>query len=350
MNKALLIIADKQQWLRLEDGVVVDDGGFDQTPEAIEGEERIFLAPAADVVLTKVEFAALAPAQARAAARLQLAGDSLIEPADLHVAISDDGEWAGTVSQADVQSWKETYQADGIIPPQMLLAGTANPSMVPWSDGVLASSEDMLVFADEALLSQLIPGADFEVLSPELVEDQLVKLTAEPKLDLLQGDFSPRPPALISAAQKRLALWLALAAGLIALAIPTVQLIRLNSSAAIAEETAASRALAAIGGQGSAEQAIPALDAKLTAMRGGGAGFGKTSQAVFAAMQQTTGVEAQSLQFLFDGQMVLQVKATKAEDIQQLAARIQAVGLTVSMGPLNPAQSQPVTELRISGL
>jgi general secretion pathway protein L len=350
MSRALIIIADTNQWYRLEDGNIVDQGRFDESPDPIDGEERIFLPGAAEIVLSKVDFASLTPAQARAAARLQLAGDSLIEAADLHVAVSDDGEWAATVSHAAMQSWTETHQANRIIPPQMLLAGSQKPSVLPWADGLLVASEDILAFVDEAWTNHFVAGVSLQTVTPDVIEARLSLLTSDSKLDLRQGEYAPRPPALISPEQKRLGLWLAVAAGLIAITIPTVQLVRLNASAAIAEDTASSRALAAMGGQGSAEQAISALDAKLSSLRGGGAGFGKTSQAVFAAMQQTAGVEAQSLQFLNDGQMTLQVKATKAEDIQQLAARMQAVGLIVAVGALNPAQSQPVTELRISGL
>ncbi len=350
MNRQLLIIADWDEWRILDHGAFTDTGALDELPHPVEGVERIVIPTAAEIVLARVDFAGLAPAQARAAARMQLAGESLLDSADFHVAVSDDGGWGATASQSAVAGWRAQYRADRIIPPQMLLASAGGPTVAAWGDGFLVSGQQGLAFADQPLLDHILANAEFETLSQDVIEHRLIELAAAPTLDLLQGQFAARPPALFNASQKRLAAWLAVAAGLFALAIPTVQLVRLNASAGIAEETAKSRALAAIGGQGTQEQAITALDAKLTAMRGGGAGFGKTSQAALAAMQQTASVEALSLQFTTDGQMVMQVKAAKAEDIGQLTARMQALGLIVSVGALNPAQSQPVTELRISGL
>ena len=350
MSSTLLIIADLNEWQLIEAGQLVSRGDLQSLPNPDVDHARVFMAPASEIILSKVEFAGLALAQARAAAQLQLSSDSLLDAADFHVGVSDDGEWAATASRAVINGWIEDHNPTKIIVPQLLLAGTDGATLAKWGYGMLLVAGTDLIFTDDALLEHVISGTDFEILDDVQIDEKLISLSADHKLDLLQGEFSPQAPAVINPAQKRQIGWLALAAALIAVAIPTVQLVRLNASAALAEETAQSRALAAIGGQGSQEQAIAALDAKLFALRGGGAGFGKTAQAVFAAMQQTPGVEALSLQYMPDGQMIMQVKATNANDIQQLSSRMVALGLIVSMGPINPAQSQPVVDFRVTGL
>ena len=350
MSGTLLIIADLSEWQLIEAGQLVSRGDMDSLPSPDKDHVRMFLAPASEIIISKVEFAGLARAQARAAAQLQLSSDSLLDRADFHVAVSDDGEWAATASREDLKAWIKQYQPASIMAPQFMFIGANSPTVAKWGRGTLLATGAELIFTDDALLDHVIGSAEFDLFDADQMDAKLIALTADSRLDLMQGEFAPQAPALIDPAQKRLMIWLALAAALIAMAIPTVQLVRLNASAVLAEQTAQSRAFAAIGGQGSEEQAIATLDAKLFSLRGGGAGFGKTAQAVFAAMQQTAGVEALSLQFLPDGQMIMQVKGGTANDLQQFSSRMAALGLNVSMSPINPAQSQPVVDVRVAGL
>ena len=351
MRRVELILSEPHlAWVHLDDGEVVVRGDADTLPERDTERVRVFVPAVDDVILSPVDLAELPPAQARAAARLAIGDESLIPSGDLHVVCSEDGLTAASVSRMAVAQWIADCDPDIILPAALLLPRT--------DEGVCTAHLGAL----KLVRSPLFAGGWDDVITPLMIGDQPIQaLTAAefdaamaaaatgPEMNLRQGEFERRTRLTLDGALVRKTCWLVGALIVITLLIPLIAMIRLNTQSDTLEATARTAAQTAVGANVPEDQALAALDARLAALRGGGAGFANTSAAVNLAVQATPNVELTMITFTPDGVFRASVRATKPEEIDAVAARMRALGLEVESGSLNPAQGQPIVELKVRG-
>ena len=89
------------------------------------------------------------------------------------------------------------------------------------------------------------------------------------------------------------------------------------------------------------------LAERLSALRGGGAGFGATAAAAFAAVRDTPNVDLGSLRFDRDGSLQISVLAGGAGDVAALQQRLSAAGFLVSAGAPRPGGGRQITDLTV---
>jgi general secretion pathway protein L len=351
MSRVELILSEPHlAWVHLDDGEVVVRGDADTLPERDAELVRVFVPPADDVILSPVDLAELPPAQARAAARLAVADESLILSDDLHVVCSEDGLTAASVSRMAVAQWIADFDPDVILPAALLLPRT--------DEGVCTAHLGAL----KLVRSPLFAGGWDDVITPLMIGDAPVQaLTAaefdaamaaaaiNPEMNLRQGEFERRTRLTLDGTLLRKIGWLVVALIVTTLVIPLVTMIRLNAQSDTLEATARTAAQTVVGANVPEDQALTVLDARLAALRGGGAGFANTSAAVNLAVQATPNVELTMMTFTPDGLLRAGIRATEPEEIDAVAARMRALGLEVESGPLNPAQGQPIVELKVRG-
>lgn len=352
MSKICLIFPDAERhWLHIEDGVIVARGG----QAAQDGQTRLLVAPARDIALHTLDLAGLAPAQARAAAALALADKSLLPPDQRHIACGAQGEGAQSrpvalVSHALMQAWVERFDPDIIVPAPLLLPqpdeGYVRATL---GEEVVLRGVDSGFAEDEVLTPLIIGDASVINLERQEVEAALIAAASHPPINLREGEFARRRQWRVDPQWLRRISWIGAALILVTALIPLVQIARLSWASKTLEETSASVAQAALGEAVAPETAVAALDARLTALRGGGAGFAKTAAAASRAIEATANVELTAMVFDPGGMLRLTLRATSADEIATVQARMRAAGLDVTTGPVNPGQGQPIAEIQVRG-
>lgn len=352
MSNALVLFLPERpdsawRWLRFAGDAVVGRGeGAETIPatpaDTAEIERVVAVAPAGAMTLDWAELPKLAPAQARAAAKL-LASENTIQPVEaLHVALGepDDDADAGarpmaTLDAARMSAWLAALQARGLDPdaivPAALLLPRPETGFVRGALGeeTVVRGRDSGFVEDPQFAPLLIGDAPTDTLDREALERAIAVGVADPLLDLRQGAFARRRRWAIDWKQvRRLAIIGAAIAG-VTLAINLALILRYTLAADQLErraEVAAAEALPAGAAQGNA---VALLDERLAGMRGGGYGFSVTAGAVFAAVEGVPAVDLNAMTFERDGTMKLTVTAVTGPEVEAVKARLEALGLRV---------------------
>jgi general secretion pathway protein L len=164
-------------------------------------------------------------------------------------------------------------------------------------------------------------------------------------LDLRQGPFARRrqwrvEPALV----RRLAL-LAAAILLVTLAIQVATIMRYTFGADALEAETRRVAAAALPRSPGVTNPSLELSDRLDALRGGGAGFGATASALFAAIRATPNVELSGLAFNPDGSLRAIVAGDNPASLADVVRRVEAAGFTAELGPPRNGGGRRVADL-----
>jgi general secretion pathway protein L len=338
-------LGDAPHWLLIHDDVMKSRGaGFERGA----GETLILIPPVHAVTVQRVDLPDLAPAQAQAAARLIISEDALVPMDQLHIACS--GNLIAVADRAAVAAWVDDHDPDVILPAPLLL-----PEPTEGFTRALTGDEAILRgrgqgFAEDAVVTPIITGsAVITTLDCHAFDAAIITATASPELSLRQGVFARKRDWSIDRAVIRKLAMMAAGLALISLLVPLVEIIRLNHASNLLEARSLSLAQSAIGDSASGAAARTALDARLAASRGGGAGFMATASAVSRAVEAVANVEITALTFEADGTMAVSLRATSPAEIDAVAARMRAMGLVVSPGPINSSEGQPHVEMQVHG-
>lgn len=338
------------RWLRVADGAIVARGTGH--PEAADDETVALIVAAADVALHPADYDGLAPAQARAAAQLA-AADLAIAPLEtLHVAA---GDGFAVIANQRIAALLAQAQAAGFDPDLVIPAPLLLPKV---DDGyVRASIGDELMlrgqgtgFVDDPAVTALMTSdASIGSATPEALEAAIVDAVRMPAINLRQGAFARRRAwKTLRPKFSRLAR-LAAAIGAFALMIPLVAITRLNQTSGALERETSQVAQSALGGSVSAEDATAKLDVALADLRGGGAGFLPTANAVIAAVEATANVELVGLAFDPDGILRVSARATSPAELTALQQRLREGGFDITAAPITSNQGQPLIDLQVRG-
>jgi general secretion pathway protein L len=356
MSSIRIIFPDVEaHWLRIEGGAIIARGDQAEMLAASDDETRLLVAPARNVSLHALDLPDLAPAQARAAAQLALAEKSLLTSDQLHIACGAQGDGASSrtiaiVSRTDMQAWIEAFDPNVIVPSPLLLPCPDQGYVRAYlGDEVVLRGTESGFAEDETLTPMIIRDAPVITLDKDALEAVLIAAAANPPINLREGEFARQRKWRVDQKWLKRTAWIVAALLLVSLLIPLIQITRLSWASDTLEETSASLAQAALGEAVAPEAAVGALDARLAALRGGGAGFVKTAAAASRAIEATTNIELTAMTFNPDGTLRLTLRATTADEIRTVQARMRAAGLDVTSGPINPSQGQPVVETQVRG-
>jgi general secretion pathway protein L len=338
--RLLFLSADAEAsvaWRLYDDGQPIAAGDDVATCPPDQPEARVIaIAPAADTMVNWAELPALAPAQARAAARLLAAENSVVPLDTLHVAVSDADDMGDraivSVDRALLAGWIARLQLlghepDAILPAALLLPRPDEGFVRGEIAGQTMLRGRSSAFLEEPGLAELILGeSPVATLSPVEAEAAMLAAVAEPAIDLREGGFAKRRPWQVDwKLLRRIAL---LGAGVLAvtLLIHLVLILKYSTSAdAIELRTRAVAQSALPGGSGDAN-ALFALDERLSAARGGGAGFPATAAAIYAAVRAVPNVELTAFDFAVDGSLRIMLAAATPEDIAAFQRQLERYG------------------------
>ena len=332
------------RWLRIADGAIARRGEGLPDFDGEDAELPVVITPADAVTLHWAELPDRSTAQAVAAARLLVAEASAAPIAELHVAVGrEDGHAErpiGVVSAAQIQAWLALLAANGIdaaalIPSPMLLprpeAGYVRADL--GGEAVVRGSTSG--FADEARLTELITNGVLPLtLGRDEIEAAIVAAIAAPALDLRQGPFARRQRRAIDWGLIRRLGWLVAAILALSLLISLVQILKYNLAAESVERQADMLARQGLPHGETVNDADRQLDARLAGLRGGGAGFGQTTAAVFAAVKSVPGAEVRAIAFDPNGALRVTASTENEGQITDLLNRIHGYGFVVQLSPV----------------
>jgi general secretion pathway protein L len=346
----LLFLGGNRPWLEILDAAIARRGeGYDPA-EWREGETLIAVAPAADVTLHWLDLPDLSPAQANAAARLQLADRVL---GDAHIACGLPDELGtrpvAVVSAEKMRRWIAELDPDAIVPAQMIVAAPAEGAVRAVLGPETILRGQCVGMVDDPELTPMLVEGEIPTLDREAIEFSVLAAMTAPPLDLRQGVFARKTSWLPDWARLRPLAWMAAALLLVTLAIPLAKIARLSLDASALNSQTAEVARAAVGEAVAGEEAAGLLRDRLSAMRGAGGGFSQTASATIAGIAATPNVELTSMGFASDGILRLTARAATQAELDALAIRLRSAGLTVTPGVPTMEQGRPRMDLQVQG-
>lgn len=336
MSETLLVYGRREGGLggwRLLGGDGVAAGGEDASTAPRDARRTVLAVPGEETALHWLELGPeLSRAQAAAAARLMVAARCADPIADMHVAVgpAEEGRRCVALMRAErVAEWIEAARAagfdpDAVVPDPLLVPAAGERWVRHDEDGMALVRGPGAAFAIEVEVAELVHGRA-EPIGAEDYEGGLEAAVAALPVDLRQGVFGKKRSWGLDWGLARRLMLLGIAIVLATLAIQLMTILRYTAAADRLEEEAQ-----ALTGGGD-------LGQRLSDLRGGGAGFGATASALFAALQATSGAELGLLIWEPDGSLRASVNADSAATLGSLRERIAVRGFSVHVGPARTA-------------
>lgn len=296
------------------------------------GEETrdILVVPGAEAAARWLDLEGRTQAQARAFAAFQLADELAGGTEGLHIAVGPPdaaGRLTVVVEEARLRGWLAEAAALGIKPaavvPDHLMLRPEEGVVVAARFGPLmaARGERLALSAEPELVETVLEGRAWRLVEGAELEAMLALQAASPPVDLLQGAFARRDPALRRADLIRAAV---LAAVLVA--SPLALLL-----AGIARDELAARAMldqarAAAAHAGAAD--LAALDARLSRLRAAD-GFPALAAGFFAAVEKVPAVRLETLVYSADGAIRSTLAYGAYSDMDRLREAAAGAGLVI---------------------
>lgn len=326
------------RWQRIAGERIVAEG--DDAAALTNADKRVvMIVPSHDATINWAELPGLTLAQARAAARLLAAENSISPIETLHIAVGEERDGSSdrpiaTVARHRMDAWLGAARATGFEPELILPAAMLLPRPeVGFVSGMVFGQKILVgrdsAFADEDALSAAIVGDAVPVaLSEQEVAQSLAARLESPPINLRQGDYGVSRKWKADARMTRRVLILIAAIALASLAIGIAQIARYNIAAGKLERETGELARDAVPDAASNAGAIATIGDRLSAMRGGGAGFAASTAAVFATVRTVPNAELTTYDFGIDGTIRIGVTTATAEDQAAFITRLQQYGFS----------------------
>lgn len=351
-------------WYRVDDDRIVRRGRgtqwlppeHDDASDAAIGNVMLVLPPHI-TTLHWIACPGMTPRQGAAAARLMALEASIGDGEQLHavVAANDDPEAPHVVavmSHSAMTHWMSWCQEHGIgqasfVPSALLLPAPEDGFVLAPVGGVdVVRGSDTAFEGDDAAAALIIGDAIVKRLPAESVDAALLLALDGPPLDLRQGSFARRSPAMIDHARlKRIAIMI----GFIALAtllVSLITIIRLNAEASRLDSQTVALAQTidpTVNDPSMAEARI----AGLLASRGGRGGFTGMMAGIMTAMQANPNVVLTNVSQGADGSLRLQLGANRAEEINDVLIAIQEAGWRISANAVQQRGARLVADIMV---
>lgn len=346
-------------WLRIGAGGGVIARGAVAPAAGDELERTVAIAPADAIALHSAPFGGLAPAQARAAARLFIAENSIVPIDSLHVAAGEavSGETDCLVAAVDsrrMTGWLERLEVlghdpDAVIPAPLLLPRPEEGYVRAQIGGQPVVRGRQAGWADEpALTTHLIGNVGLRTATDAELSEVLRTAIVNPLLDLRQGTFARRRQWQMDWPVVRRLAWIASGIAAASLLISLAMIARYSFGADALNLRADNAARAALPRGAAPGDPQRQLTDRLTGLRGGGLGFGTTTALVFGAVQATPNIELRTIDFTPDGLMRVGVVAPGAPEADALRTRMETAGLAVEASPFQAEGGRIRGEFRVA--
>ncbi|MBT2187159.1 type II secretion system protein GspL [Sphingobium nicotianae] len=363
----ILLPADREAqplWYRVAEERIVRRGrGTEWLPPALAedaenavGNAMLVLPPHA-TTLHFIACPGMTPKQGAAAARLMALEASIGDAEQLHAAVAanDDPDAPHVVavaSQSAMAHWMGWAKEHGIgqasiVPSALLLPAPDNGFVrAPVGSTEVVRGPDTAFEGDDQTATLIIGDAPVISLPADSIDEALVLALDEPPLDLRQGRFARRAPAMFDSARlRRMAIMIGLIA-LCGLLVSLITIIRLHAEASRLDSQTV--ALAKTIDPGIDDPSVAeARISGLLAERGGRGGFSGMMAGLMTAMQANPNVVLTNVSQSADGALRVQLAANKAEEINDVLIAFQEAGWRLSANAVQQRGARLVADIMV---
>jgi general secretion pathway protein L len=344
--RALLLFAEDEVgaiegWFRLDEGRVVARGArIDALPPSDEEERIYLLLGGSEVTIRWLELAALTDAQALAAARIEIADNSLGSVEALHLAIGPlhgSHRIVAAIAGERMAGWIDWatslgLEPDHVVPLPLLIAYGEGPTRVWKRPGRTVVHGYQRAFAIEPELAAVLLGEEaVEAIDDIRFEAELPATLPALPLDLRQGAWSRRRTLRVDPDWRRRMDRLAIAAAILIALIPVARLGRIVWDGYRLRSEAASVAQKTLGLSDRPSDPRALLRARLERLQGPGMGLVDGAAVLFSSVRETPNVELGELRFDESGTLSANITTASAADLAGLVQRIGSSGLVVEI-------------------
>ncbi|MEO0441827.1 MAG: hypothetical protein AAF067_13260 [Pseudomonadota bacterium] len=293
--------------------------------------------------------------QALAAARLAAQENSL-DVENLHIAaVADDaGEVAtASVGKDVIAGGLARLQALGIDPDALVPVGWL---IAPQEDVVveadfgfekLLRAEQMIAPDEPSLRAHLVGDKSVIILPETSVDEALAGAADNSTLNWRSGVFAKKIDRAMTVQQRRVLGCLAVAALVVSLLIPVVQLVKYYWATADAETAALAAAEPVIGPVENVEEADRLLNERLIREYRGNIDFSVPASALFSAVHQTQGVSRDRISYRKDGTVLAGLTAVRNEDMNPALIALQNAGFVITATPRTDATGSSKADITV---
>lgn len=363
----ILLPADREAqplWYRIADERIVRRGrgtewlppAVAQEPESAVGNAMLVLPPHA-TTLHFIACPGMTPRQGAAAARLMAIEASIGDADQLHAAVAPNGNpeaphVVAVASQSAMTHWMDWAKQHGIgqasIVPSALMLPAPDNGFVrgPVGGADVVRGSDTAFEGDADVAALIIGDAPVTNLPADSIDEALVLALDAPPLDLRQGRFARRAPAMFDSPRlKRIGIMIGVMA-LCSLLVSLITIIRLNaeSSRLDAQTVAFAKTIdPTIDDPSVAEARISGL----LAARGGRGGFSGMMAGLMTAMQANPNVVLTNVSQSADGSLRVQLAANRAEEINDVLIAFQEAGWRLSANAVQQRGARLVADIMV---
>ncbi|MEP3225955.1 MAG: hypothetical protein ABJO01_08265 [Parasphingorhabdus sp.] len=293
--------------------------------------------------------------QSLAAARLAVQEASL-DLDNLHIAALADGNGqvaTAAASRSAIGEGLSALNGIGLDPDFIVPAGWI---VSPQPDSVMAADfgfekllrGEQIISPDEpALREYLLDGADIVTLSDDLMAQNMAAAGHIPMLNLRSGAFAKKVNRKLSTRQRQTLAWLALAALVLSILIPVVQLVKLHWATAETYEAALATAEPIVGSVDTVAEADRLLNEMLIRENRGNITLSVPASALFSAIQQTQGVSIDRISYRKDGTVFAGLTAVRNEDMNPALVALQNAGFIITATPRTDATGASKADITV---
>ena len=294
------------------EGRILERRMLSTTAKAPPGPRSVVAVPGERVRTLRLDLPLRNPAQARAAALLQLEGD-LADEQEPHLALgelqADGTRLACVASAAQMRAWRAQAEALGIVPdillPDHLLlpaAADAPICVAALDERWLARGPALAFSAEPALAEAALAGHPHATpVSGDAALRLLAAGALRPPLDLQQFAFAPRRDDDADARQARRLRWLLAALLASPLLLVAAEALRYEVSARLLRQRTQALAAEVADPQRARSEPLAATEAQLDRLRGIG-GFNGLATTLLRAVQAQPGVRIERMDYI-DGRL-----------------------------------------------
>lgn len=317
----------------------------------------IALVPARDCPVQWVTLPGLAPRQAAAAARLQIAGGALGDDNHIVAGVAADANGAVAVAAVSVtamKNWQTVLAAHGVVPAAMVpvvlllpMPADGQATALRIGGGRIARRGDRAFAVDPALDGFLLSDCAIAEVAGPALSQRLSAITANPGINLLAGPFAP-PRASVFGKER---LWTAaLLVGLVvlvSLSIGLIRLTRLHADSARIDDASIAAAATVLGRTPDPKAAIADLDAQLAAIGSAQGNAASIIAALMQAMEAQPGVALDNASWDAAGTLTATLGAARAEDINPVLLALQAGRYRITAQPRTGSDGRALGDITI---
>lgn len=363
----ILLPSDRDEmpsWYRVADERIVRRGrGLQWLPPGDTDEEgpqignAMLVLPPHATTLHWIATPGMTPRQGAAAARLMALEASIGDVDQLHAAIgeSEDPEAPHVVavaSQSSMTHWLEWAKDHGLaqasfVPSALLLPAPEDGFVrAPVGTTEVVRGSNTAFEDDGATAAFIIGDAPVTQVPADTIDDALLMALEEPPLDLRQGRYARRAPAMFDSARlRRIAIMIG-GIALCSLIISILTIIRLNAEASRLDAQTVALAKT-IDPEIEDPQVAEARMSGLLAMRGGRGGFTGMMAGLMIAMQANANVTLTNVNQAADGSLRLQLSANRAEEINDVLIAFQEAGWRISANAVQQRGARLVADIMV---